>query len=54
LSRYRITGTKIYISCGEHDMAENIVHIVLARVEGAPKGVKVGDAITFAYIPFLF
>jgi len=37
---YRITGTKIFISAGEHDLAENIVHLVLARLEGAPEGVK--------------
>lgn len=37
---YRITGTKIFISAGEHDMAENIVHIVLARLPGAPEGTK--------------
>jgi alkylation response protein AidB-like acyl-CoA dehydrogenase len=37
---YRITGTKIFISSGEHDLAENIVHLVLARIEGAPPGVK--------------
>ena len=37
---HRITGQKIWISGGEHDMAENIVHLVLARVEGAPAGVK--------------
>jgi len=37
---YRITGQKIWISAGEHDMAENIVHLVLARIEGAPAGVK--------------
>jgi len=37
---YRITGQKIWISGGEHDMAENIVHLVLARIEGAPGGVK--------------
>ncbi len=37
---YSITGTKIFISAGEHDMAENIVHIVLARLPGAPKGTK--------------
>jgi alkylation response protein AidB-like acyl-CoA dehydrogenase len=35
---YKITGTKIFISSGEHDMAENIIHAVLARVEGAPQG----------------
>jgi acyl-CoA dehydrogenase len=37
---YRISGQKIFISAGEHDMAENIVHLVLARIEGAPEGVK--------------
>ena len=37
---YRIFGTKIYITFGEHDMAENIVHLTLARVAGAPEGVK--------------
>ena len=35
---YAITGTKIFISAGEHDMAENIVHIVLARLPDAPQG----------------
>ena len=37
---YRVFGTKIFITYGEHDMAENIVHLVLARVVGAPEGVK--------------
>lgn len=37
---YAITGTKIFISAGEHDMADNIVHIVLARLPGAPEGTK--------------
>ena len=37
---YRISGTKIWISGGEHGMADNIVHLVLARVEGAPEGVR--------------
>ncbi len=37
---YSITGTKIFISGGEHDMVENIVHPVLARIEGAPPGTK--------------
>ena len=37
---YKVFGTKIYITYGEHDMAENIVHLVLARVVGAPEGVK--------------
>jgi 3-(methylsulfanyl)propanoyl-CoA dehydrogenase len=37
---YRITGTKIFISAGEHDLAANIVHLVLARIEGAPEGTR--------------
>ena len=37
---YKIFGTKIFITYGEHDMAENIIHLVLARVQGAPEGVK--------------
>ncbi|MGK0266661.1 MAG: alkylation response protein AidB-like acyl-CoA dehydrogenase [Maricaulis sp.] len=37
---YKITGQKIWISSGEHDMAENIIHLVIARIEGAPDGVK--------------
>ena len=37
---YKVFGTKIYITWGEHDMADNIVHLVLARVSGAPEGVK--------------
>ena len=37
---YRISGQKIFISAGEHDMADNIVHLVLARIEGAPEGTK--------------
>ncbi len=37
---YNVTGTKIFISGGEHDMMENIIHLVLARVEGAPEGTK--------------
>ncbi|MFL5333962.1 MAG: acyl-CoA dehydrogenase family protein, partial [Geminicoccaceae bacterium] len=36
--RYRITGGKIYITYGDHDLAENVVHLVLARLEGAPPG----------------
>ena len=35
---YKITGTKIFISAGEHDLVENIVHLVLARIDGAPAG----------------
>ena len=37
---YAITGTKCWISAGDHDLAENIVHLVLARIEGAPQGTK--------------
>jgi hypothetical protein len=37
---YKLFGTKIFITFGEHDMADNIVHLVLARVTGAPEGVK--------------
>ena len=37
---FAITGQKIFISAGEHDLTENIVHLVLARIEGAPAGTK--------------
>ncbi|AVA20272.1 MULTISPECIES: acyl-CoA dehydrogenase C-terminal domain-containing protein [unclassified Rhizobium] len=37
---YKISGQKIFISAGEHDMTDNIVHMVLARIEGAPEGTK--------------
>ena len=37
---WRIQGQKIYITYGEHDMSENIIHLVLARTEGAPEGIK--------------
>ena len=37
---YRVSGQKIFITYGEHDLADNIVHLVLARVEGAPEGVR--------------
>jgi hypothetical protein len=37
---FKVFGTKIFITYGEHDMASNIVHLVLARVSGAPEGVK--------------
>ena len=37
---YRITGTKIFITYGEHDMTENIVHLILAKVPGGPEGTK--------------
>ena len=37
---YNITGTKIFITCGEHDLSENVVHLVLARTPNAPEGIK--------------
>ncbi|MCT4655921.1 MAG: acyl-CoA dehydrogenase C-terminal domain-containing protein [Cohaesibacter sp.] len=37
---YKISGTKIFISAGDHDLTENIIHLVLARIEGAPEGTK--------------
>ncbi|MCA0850011.1 acyl-CoA dehydrogenase C-terminal domain-containing protein [Salipiger thiooxidans] len=37
---YRITGSKIWISAGEHDMVDNIIHLVLAKIPGGPEGVK--------------
>ena len=37
---YKLTGTKIFISCGEHEMSDNIIHIVLARLPDAPEGTK--------------
>jgi 3-(methylsulfanyl)propanoyl-CoA dehydrogenase len=37
---YKVTGTKIFISAGEHDLSENIIHLVLARIEGAPAGTR--------------
>jgi acyl-CoA dehydrogenase len=37
---YKISGTKMFISAGEHDLSENIIHLVLARIEGAPEGTK--------------
>lgn len=45
---YKITGTKIFISSGDHDLADNIVHIVLARLPNAPKGTK---GITLFIVP---
>jgi acyl-CoA dehydrogenase len=45
---YRITGQKIWITFGEHDMAENIIHLVLARTPGAPPGTK---GITMFLVP---
>ena len=37
---YAITGTKIFISAGEHDLSENIIHLVLAKIPGGPEGIK--------------
>src|SRR6202048_1033840 len=37
---YRLNGSKIFISAGEHDLADNIIHLVLARIEGAPAGTR--------------
>jgi alkylation response protein AidB-like acyl-CoA dehydrogenase len=37
---YKVTGQKIFISSGEHDMADNIIHLVLAKIEGGPEGIK--------------
>ncbi len=37
---YSIVGNKIFITCGDQDLTENIVHLVLARIEGAPRGTK--------------
>ncbi len=48
---YKLTGTKIFISAGEHDMAENIIHLVLARIEGAPEGTK---GISLFIVPKFF
>jgi hypothetical protein len=48
---YKISGTKIFISAGEHDLAENIIHLVLARIEGAPAGTK---GISLFVVPKIF
>jgi alkylation response protein AidB-like acyl-CoA dehydrogenase len=45
---YKISGTKIFISAGEHDLSENIIHLVLARIESAPAGTK---GITLFLVP---
>ncbi len=37
---YKITGTKIFISAGDHDLTENIIHLVLARIPGSPEGIR--------------
>jgi len=49
---WKIKGQKIYITYGEHDFAENIIHLVLARTEGAPEGIK--GISTFLIPKFLF
>jgi len=49
---YKITGSKIFISAGEHDIAQNIVHLVLARLPGAPEGSKgISLFITPKFLP---
>ncbi|MEM8749824.1 MAG: acyl-CoA dehydrogenase C-terminal domain-containing protein [Pseudomonadota bacterium] len=45
---YKITGQKIFISAGEHDLTSNIIHLVIARIEGAPEGV---DGISLFIVP---
>ena len=48
---YKITGTKIFISGGEQDLTDNIIHLVLARIEGAPQGTK---GISLFVVPKIF
>jgi len=48
---YKISGQKIFISAGEHDLTENIIHLVLARIEGSPEGVK---GISLFIVPKFF
>ena len=48
---YRITGQKIFISAGDHDLAANIVHLVLARIAGAPAGHEGHLAVHRAEVP---
>ena len=48
---YKITGQKIFISSGEHDLTDNIIHLVLARIEGAPEGV---NGISLFIVPKFF
>ncbi|MFN4287971.1 MAG: acyl-CoA dehydrogenase C-terminal domain-containing protein [Brevundimonas sp.] len=48
---YSITGQKIWISSGEHDFTDNIIHLVLARIEGAPEGIK---GISLFVVPKVF
>jgi alkylation response protein AidB-like acyl-CoA dehydrogenase len=49
--KFYITGQKIFISCGEHDLADNIIHLVLARIEGDPEGTK---GISLFIVPKMF
>ena len=49
--RFRLFGQKIYITYGEHDFTPNIVHMVLARIEGAPAGVKGISLFNRAQVP---
>ena len=48
---YKITGTKIFISAGDHDLAENIVHLVLAKIPGGPDGREGHLAVHRAEVP---
>ena len=48
---YSITGTKIFISSGEHDLTENIIHLVLAKIAGAPDNVKGISPVRRAEVP---
>ena len=50
---YRITGQKIFITWGEHDLSENIIHLVLARLPDAPEGVK-ADSYTHLTLPTIY
>ena len=44
---YKLTGQKIFISAGDHDMADNIIHLVLAKIPGGPEGVKPPSTTSF-------
>ena len=48
---FHITGTKIFITCGEHDLTENIIHLVLARTPNAPEGIKGISLLVPKFIP---
>ena len=45
---YKLTGQKIFISAGDHDMAENVIHLVLAKIPGGPDGIK---GVSFFIVP---